>query len=155
MGFDLNKFGQADLMMRTSVLDVPTLAVFFGSDESPKWQVTGLSGEQVALVNEAADRNKNMSALMTALIGGAAQEKAESIKSLMGVNAKDVPEDTAKRIEVLMLGSLDPVCDRETAIKLNEFFPMEFTRITNEIYRLTGEGGEVVGKPEASTETLR
>ena len=154
MSFDANLFLKATINHRESDVKVPALQDFFGKDE-PIFKVKALSGEQIAIVNEAAERNKNLNALMSALVGGSSEQKSAAVKSLMGVGSDEVPEDTAKRIEVLIMGSVDPVCDRDMAIKINEYFPLDFTKITNEIYRLTGEGGDIVGKPKPSTVTKK
>ena len=72
----------------------------------------------------------------------------EAIKSLIGLS-KDVAADTAKRVEYLMIGSVDPACTQELAVLLCERFGIEFHMLTNKIVQLTGKG-QVPGKQPPS-----
>jgi hypothetical protein len=50
---------------------------------------------------------------------------------------------------MLVIGSVDPRIELETAIKLCKVFPVEFMQLTNKITVLTGQGS-VPGKPRSS-----
>lgn len=119
----------------------------------PVWKIRGLTGVEVARSNEAMDRNKNIAAILKGLIAVNAQEKIDAIKKLIGIDEK-VPNDIAKRIELLTLGSIEPVVDTQMAVKICKVYPIEFYQITNEILTLTGRG-HIPGKPKASGETLK
>lgn len=145
--FDLNKFEQAEISLRTKQIAVPLLKDFFAEGEEPVWNISALTSEDVAILNSAQERNKSVSVLVNAMLGGNSKSKADAIKSAMGVG-DELPEETARGIECLLLGSvdLDPQTHREVAIKIAAFYPTVFTKLTNEIYSLSGEGGLIEGK---------
>lgn len=145
MPFDINKFSQAEIQHFEKDVDVPNLDYFFAEDEQPVWRVRSISGYESAKVNEAAERNAGIADLVVALSSGNGKEKSEAIQKSLGIS-DDVPTEVAKRIEILMLGSINPECDRDTAIKLATYFPLEFNKLTSEILLLTGQGGDIVGK---------
>lgn len=97
-------------------------------------------------MNEAQQRNKAVESLIGAAVSASMADKADAIKSMMGIGG-ELPDDTARRIEALILASVAPECDRETAIKISVYFPTVFSKLTDKIFYLSGEGAEVVGKP--------
>lgn len=152
--FDANKFKQTELKQRTSAVPVPLLKDFFTTKDEPTWTVRALSGEDVAIMNEAQKRNQAMESLIGAAVSASMADKADAIKSMMGLG-DNLPDDTARRIEALILGSVEPICDRELAVKISVYFPTDFINLSEEIFKLSGQGGEVVGKRASSTRKTR
>jgi len=148
MNFDSKKFLNAQFTPSSEKVKVPSLKAFFDGGECV-WEVRGLTGKELGKVNEAAEKNKNVSALLEGLISTSSKEKAASIKKLVGTVGDDAPQDIARRIEQLVLGSVDPVVDIEIALKLCEEMPVVFFELTNKITILTGKGS-VLGKPKPS-----
>ena len=157
MEFDLNKFNSSSFSPREEAVPVPDLAAFFtgepeqdenGKPKPPVWKVRGLTGEELARVNEAKERNRNRLAVAEGL-AGSDDEVAKAIQELIGHNDK-VPDDLAKRLEMLVLGSVEPQCSQQLAVKLSQAFPVEFYLLTGRITQLTGQGS-VVGKPKRSS----
>lgn len=146
--FDSKKFLQTQFVPRETIVPVPDMKDFFQEDEKPEWKVRGLTGVELAHTNEAVTRNKDVAAILEGLISSNNQEKIESVKQLVGIDSK-VPNDIAKRIELLVIGSTNPVVDTEIAVKICSVFPVEFYEITNKITLLTGQG-HVPGKPKPS-----
>jgi hypothetical protein len=99
---------------------------------------------------EAAGRNKNIAAILEGLMSPEAKEKSLAVKELLGVGDA-VPDDIAKRLEHLALGSVDPPCPLDLAVRLCTSFPIEFYTLTNKIMELTGKG-QVPGKQPPSGE---
>jgi hypothetical protein len=64
---------------------------------------------------------------------------------------KDTPGEIAKRLEMLVMGSVAPAVSLPVAVKLAEAFPIEFLQLTNEISDLTGRGADLV-KPQAASQ---
>lgn len=148
MGFDAKKFSKTKFSPRTEDVPVPDLKEFFAEGEAPVWKIRGLTGQELGQANEAADRNKNMIAILAGLASRSEKEVTNSVKELLGVGG-NTPDDVAKRIEHLVLGSVDPVCTQELAVRLCTVFPIEFFQITNKIYQITGQG-QMPGKPKPS-----
>jgi hypothetical protein len=149
--FDLKRFKQAKWRPRTEDVPVPDLRDFFNGlpeGETPVWKVRGLTGKELALANEAANRNKDLVALVGKMAGGTSKEKAAAVAEAYGLDADTTP-DLAKRIYMLEVGSEEPQIDLELAKIFCKAFPVEFYEITNKISRLTGEG-HIPGKPQAS-----
>lgn len=153
MGFDAKKFSKTKFQHRTEEIPVPDLAEFFPEGEAPVWKVRGLTGQELGMANEAADRNKEIVGIISGLTSRSDKEITEAVKQLIGV-AGNTPTDIAKRIEHLRMGSVDPVCTQELAVRLCETFPIEFYQISNAIVRLTGQG-QMPGKQKASGTTER
>jgi hypothetical protein len=58
--------------------------------------------------------------------------------------------EIAKRLEMLVMGSVSPEVTLPVAVKLAEAFPVEFLELTNAITTLTGQGFDM-GKPQAAS----
>lgn len=152
-GFDLKKFRNAKFEPRFEDVPVPDLKDFFGEGaEAPVWRVRGLTGHELGKVNEAAERNRNVAAILEALLSTSSDDKAEAVKKLVGLD-DSVPQDIARRLEMLALGSVDPEADLELAVKLCTHFPIEFFSLTNAITKLTGQGAEIKKKRNSSGAT--
>jgi len=150
-GFDAKKFLKTKWTPRTEEVPVPDLAAFFPDGAKAAWKVRGLTGHELGRSNEAAERNRNVAAILEGLASGAAKEQTEAVKELLGVGGS-TPQDIAKRLEHLVLGSVDPPCTPDLAIRLCETFPVEFFQLTNRIVQLTGQG-QLPGKQPPSGET--
>ena len=148
MGFDAKQFVKTRFQAREARVPVPELKPFFGKKEKPRWTVRGLTGHELGRANEAAERNRNTAALVEGLLSAAGKKKTEALRGLLGLDGA-TPPDIAKRIEILIMGSVDPECDLDLALKLCETFPVEFYLLTNKILELTGRG-HAPGKPTPS-----
>jgi hypothetical protein len=151
MPFDIKQFKTAKFEIREGLVKVPDLAPFFPEGEEAVWKIRGLTGVELGRVNEAAERYRNIGAILEGLISSGAAEKVESIKKLVGMG-NDTPADIVRRMDMLVVASVSPEVDEELAVKLCEKFPVEFFDITNEITKLTGQG-HILGKPKPSGET--
>ena len=136
---DLKKFMAAKFEPRTQAVDVPDLAMWFPEDTPAVITVRGLTGEELARVNEAAAKNRNMAGIVDALASASAPDKAEAIKEAIGIS-DSVPDDLAKRIEQLVFGCVEPKFDQPAAVKFFQVFPVEGYILSNAIMRLTGQG---------------
>lgn len=150
MNFDSKKFLKTKWAPRTEDCPVPDLQMFFPEGVKAVWKVRGLTGQELGRANEAAERNKNVGAILERIAGGDSKDKAKAVLELAGVDVK-APDDIAKRIEIITMGSVDPVCPQDLAVRMCEAFPIEFYQITNMILRLTGQG-QLPGKQKASGE---
>lgn len=145
MPFDVKAFKKAKFEPRVAYVPVPDLKDFFAADEKPLWKVRSLSGHEMGLINEAADRNKNIGAVIEGIISSIAKDKVDAIKSSLGLT-DDTPAEIVRRIEMLSRASLNPEIDSETAVKFCKNFPVEFYEITTAILKITGKGSEVKRK---------
>ena len=150
MGFDTKKFQKAKFIHRTEDVPVPDLKEWFGPDEPAVWKVRGLEGSELGYVNETAQRNKNIGAILEGLISSDDQAKIQGVKDMLGM-AGNTPEDIARRLEMLVIGSVDPKVEMDLAVKLCKVFPIEFFQLTNKITQLTGQG-QTWGKQKGSGE---
>lgn len=154
-GFNASGFMQAKLTPRTNSVPVPALADWFGGDAaSAAWTVRGLTGNELARVNEAEQRNRKESALIEALADGSKSEIVGEMQRVLG-RTNDTQPDIARRLELLTLGSVDPECSEELAVRLCERYPVAFYELTNAVLELTGRGSETEKKPVPSTETRK
>lgn len=149
MPFNVEAFESAEFSPRQKSVSVPALAGFFDSPPY-EWTVRGLTAAEIHRAMEAAQRNRDLGKVAEAISRGGVQ--VQEIRDALGLSEK-VPGEIAKRIDMLAIGSVDPVISQTVAVKLAEAFPIEFLQLTNTITELSGEGAEM-GKPEpASQET--
>lgn len=153
MSFDVKKFQNTKFIQRTEDVKVEALKSFFDEKEQPVFKVRNLSGEELGRVNQAVQKHKNTAAILDGLLSNIDKEKIEAIKASLGSTDK-TPDDIARRLEMLILGCVDPKLDMQACVKLCKFFPIEFYDLTNTITRLTGLGSEL-GKPKPSGKTKK
>lgn len=144
MGFDISKFDQTQFSERIKEISVPDLAPFFSEGEEPVWKVRGLTAEDIARTREAVERNRVARAeIISAQERGASEAVTTAMKTLLGISSLDtVPDDHVRHLNTVVLGSISPKIQLEHAVKLANVYPIVFTEIYNEIYRLTGLGHE-------------
>lgn len=151
MGFDKAKFEEAKLQPRIANELVPDLKEFFEKDEKPLWKVRGLTGEEMAHVNEAVKLNRDLVALIQGLISADTEAKIKAIKESIGLS-DEVPDDLARRISLLQHGSIEPQCSQPMSVRVARTFPVVFFQLTNKILELTGLG-HTLGEQSASGQT--
>lgn len=149
MPFDSERFERAKFEARRTKVPVVALAPFFGDDESPEWEVRGLSSVELHRALEAGRRQSSVETIVKAIAANG--DQAAAVRKALGLS-KDVPGEMAKRLEMLVMGSISPAITLPQAVKLAEAFPIEFLTITNEITDLTGRGFDLV-KPQAASQT--
>lgn len=151
--FDSIMFRQAQFNPRRATVTLPAMACFFEAGDAPDFVVRQLTGYELAKCQEAVSMNRGVSALVAGLVGDDNAEKIEQIRKTLGVS-DSVPDEIAKRIEMLVIASVEPAMDREMVVKLCANFPVEFYQLTTEITRLTGEGAELGELRVSGAETI-
>lgn len=151
MGFDAKEFLRTKWTPRTEDVPVPDLKDFFPEGEKLLWKVRGLTGVELGRVAEAAERNKNVETIIEMVGSEYSKEKIAAIKEMLGLGGS-VPQDVAKRLEYLVIGSVDPKCTLDLAVRICEVRALDFYRLTNSIKDLSGQG-HVPGKQPPSGET--
>lgn len=149
--FDLNRFEQAKFESKKARVAVEALAPFFDEGETPEWEVRGLTASELHTALEAEKRQSSIDNIVKAIATKADQAKA--IRQALGI-AGDTPGEIAKRLEILVAGSVSPKIELSAAVKLAEAFPVEFLMLTNKIIELTGQGADLV-KPSAASPTIQ
>ena len=139
MPFESKKFTRTKFTPRTEGVLVPDLRQFFPDGEEAVWTVRGLTGAEIGRAAEATDRSKQAAAILEGLLSASSKEQTDAVKDILGLGGV-TPQDIAKRIEHLVIASVDPKCTVDMAVKLSEAFPVEFFQITNKIMELTGKG---------------
>jgi hypothetical protein len=150
MGFDRAAFMKAQWEERISEYPVndPDLIGFFDKEEKPIWTVRSMTGVEIGKANEAAQKQNISDAVLEGFMSRRSKEVKDAVKGLLGTD-KVVPEDIAKRIEHLMVASVEPKCDLDLALLVCKAKPLFFLQVTNEITRVTGMG-MVPGKQKPS-----
>lgn len=124
--FLVDSFRAADFSPRTAEVSLPDLARWF--DGPPLWKVRGLTASECACCDILAYGGR-------ARLAEAAKLSDDSSPAFL-----EVPATIAVRIEYLIAGSVDLVCDYAIARKLSEVYPIEFLTLTLKIIELTGLG---------------
>ncbi len=149
MTFNLDKFERAKFAPRTERVPVEALASFFADGAPAEWEVRGLSASELNNAMEAGKRQHSIETVVKAMANGG--DQVEAVRKALGLT-KDTPGEVAKRLEMLVSGSVNPTIKLTAAVKLAECFPIEFLQLTNKITELTGKGAELV-KPSAASQT--
>lgn len=139
--FNKNAFLKAKYIPRTEEVVVDGLAMWFEEDEKPVWLVRGLTSSEMATCNEAVAASLTKANVVEALASTKGQ--VDSIRATLGINTDNTPSETVKRLQQLVLGTIEPVLDAGGAMLLAERHPVEFYMITNSITVLTGLGMDV------------
>ena len=150
MPFSADKFDRAEFVARVARVPVPALAPFFDDGEEPVFEVRGLSANELHRAIDAAKRQHSIESVVKAL--AASGDQAQAVRKALGLTA-DTPGEIAKRLEMLVSGSVVPKLDLPAAVRLAEHYPIEFLALTNEITELTGKGFDLVKPPAASQAT--
>ena len=150
MAFNAEKFERSKFEARRAKVPVPALSDFFDEGETPEWEVRGLSAVELHKAMEAGKRQGSIEAIVKAI--AANQDQAGAVRKALGLT-KDTPGEIAKRLEMLVMGSVAPAVSLPVAVKLAEAFPIEFLQLTNEISDLTGRGADLV-KPQAASQPM-
>lgn len=137
---DIKKFMNTNFIRRTGEIEIAELKEFFKDNEKPIFKLQGLTGEELAQVNAAVDKHRNLGKLLEGLLSGDAKEKVDAIKESMGITEK-TPADMVRRIELFVRGVYSPKVDQNFAVKFAKNFPVDFYTVTNQISNLTGRGG--------------
>jgi hypothetical protein len=146
--FSVERFQSAEYQPRTERVLVPPLAEFFDDGEAAEFVIRGLSASELQRAVEAGQRQGSIETVVKAI--SSKQDQVDTIRKALGMS-KDTPGEIAKRIEMLVLGSVSPALEHAAAVKVAEVCPIEFYDITNKIVALTGQGGSRV-KPQPSSQ---
>ncbi|RLA02156.1 MAG: hypothetical protein DRQ47_07150 [Gammaproteobacteria bacterium] len=138
-GFNKNQFIKQAFKPRTEVVPVPSLADWFDKGSKPEWTVRSLTGNEMAIAQEALAKSKNVAAIAEALLSSKQSDKIEALKEFVGT-ADSVHEQVSKRLEMLVFGSVKPEIDMSIAVKIADNFPIEFAILSTKILQLTGLG---------------
>jgi hypothetical protein len=147
--FNAKDFAKAQFAPRTAELSLPALADYFDGD--PVWTVRGATASEIAKMLEAGAKQNNIDNIIKAI--AANKDKVNEIREAVGI-VSDTPADIVKRLEQLVMCSVEPVIELPIAVKLADAFPVEFYMLTNKITELTGQGMDVK-KSKASGKTLK
>jgi len=139
---DLTKFEQASFKDREESVPVPELKDFFPEDEKPVWVIKGLTAHELSIVTNAVTANAGREKLLSAIIAGSSEEKVDAIRQAMSIIkvSDNIPDDLCKRHATIVMGSVNPVCSEEMAVKLGMNFPTILFQLSQKIYALTGLG---------------
>jgi hypothetical protein len=149
--FNNKAFMRQQFENRTHDVPVSELVAWFDEDADPIFTVRGLTFEELSKADAAADNSATMLNLVASLSTKDGKAIAEGIKDAFGVG-QETPTNMIKRINHLVMGSVQPEIDEQFAVKLASTFPVEFTQLTNKIVELTGKGF-LPGKAKSSTTT--
>ena len=157
MSFDLKRFNSTKLAIRTKEVDVPALKPFFDEDEKPVFVVKGISGEELARVNEQVYINAGAQKAIELAQQKGAQAGVEAVRTLLGGFSDNVPDTHVRNINIVHLGCVEPKLERPDVVRLAQNYPIEFSILSQEILKLTGQGATIdqvkstaSGKTEAS-----
>jgi hypothetical protein len=141
MSFNVEKFDAAQVTIVTKTIPVPELKAFF-EDEIPEWEIRCLTGTELFVANEAASVASKTKVIIEAIASGSDAGLKKGLETFLNKNDEMVPEELVRRHKLLEFGSIPP-CPENICVKLAHNKPTTFTKITNEIIKLTGDGADL------------
>ena len=151
MNFDIKEFERLELKQKEEEFEANELRLLFPNipkDERIVIKIRALTGAEFYKVSEMHKPNQFALMLIKALEEGNINEGAEAIKEAL--NKADQNPEYKFRIEVLVLGTVEPRFNHAQAVKLFQHFPVVAHRITERILELTGSGSELKKKKQDS-----
>jgi len=143
--FDQDKFNTANFIMPTKKISVPELKAFFPDDTEPEaliWEVKGMTGNELAIVNEAVATYGKTKAIIEAIASNSNSSLKKGLENFLNKSDDNLAEDLIRRHKTLQFGSVEEITE-ETCVRLAQFKPTIFYNLTNEIIHLTGDGASV------------
>ena len=114
MGFDIEKFENANFKDRIETVPVPRLKRFFKlkKGEEPVWIIRGLTGFESALARQEVSENQSakIQKILEAIGSKLPKTVADAVKAMAIEDEEDVPDDLVQRYLWLERCSVDPVC---------------------------------------------
>ena len=152
--FDTKKFQKTKFIHRTKQVLVPDLVHFFDEGDQALWEVRGLEFNEISVCNNQVGSQDAIKALLQALGNkqADADETTQAIQSALQINTEDPTDETKRRVQHLIIGSVNPQIDYDIANKLAASFPIVFKQLTDEILTLSGQGQDME-KPMPSGKT--
>lgn len=152
MSFNTTQFLKEEFSPRTEDVKVPGLKTWFDEGEDPVFTVRALTGHELANADAASKKMQTGGKLLESFMTGSTEEKIESIKQQLGLST-EVPAESAKRMEMLVIATVEPKLTMEVASSMVLNFPIEFYMVTNTISKITGMGAVSEAKPISSGQT--
>lgn len=137
MPLDTDVFVATTFQPRQAEIPLPGLKQWSDDGQVPVWKVRGLTGQEWWKCREAVDNRKDIVQVLSNFIGGDAAEVANALKERF---CSESAADLSFRIEILLLASLDPICNREMAAKFCKYCLAEFKSVTEEIIKISWQG---------------
>ena len=145
MPFNTKLFMRDKFKPRTAEVSLPDLADWFGEGEPPVWVVRSLDAAELARAEDAASKNSRIKSVIDALDGLSQSDKVAELRDSLGLT-DNTPAEVVKRLEHLVMGSVEPEISLDVAVKLASVRPVEFYQLTTQIMALTGKGQEAEKK---------
>ena len=148
--FDISAFSREKYEPREAEISFKIPVPGSGSPEPVEqvFVVKGLTAEELAKIDQIVDNNKNLQALLDAVVradSGDIKARLDAIKDLAGMS-NDVPASHVKKLAIFRAGCVNPEFGQADAVKFAKVHPIEFIIISNKIYELTGLGQQVKKK---------
>jgi hypothetical protein len=152
MAFDLEAFRRAEFAPRTKRIAVQSeaLAAFFPEGVTPEWEIKTLDASELNRALNAKENHKKIREVLDAIESGS--DVTAALRREMGLD-QATPAEVAKRMELLVAGSVEPKINLADAVKIARVAVVDFTFITNEITKLTGMGYDYAKPPAVLPET--
>jgi hypothetical protein len=153
--FNVKKFMSENFSYREKEIEgvEPDLKNYnYGKKGKAKFKVRGLTGIELATVRDAVSQNQDIESLIEMLGSNISRDKVDAFKDAFGMSGK-APADWVRRVAILRLGCVDPEMQQDEVVKFGETFPITFSKLTDEIMILSGQGK--LGESTASGATRK
>jgi len=142
MAIDYEAIDSANITFPTKKIPVPMLKAFFPEGEEPVWEIKSLTGMELAMVEESAERVKVLKGAMEAFAKGTVKGFKDGYDELLNQNAEATPESYMRWISLVRYGSVPP-CPEHIAVKLAHSSGGMLRRLAHEIAIMSAMGANL------------
>jgi len=141
MAFDADKFDAAQTNFPTKKIPVPTLKRFFEDGEDPVFEIKSLTGVELAIVEESANKLARLRGAMEAIARDTVKGFKEGYEELLNGDV-ETPETYMRWITLVRLGTV-PQLPEHIVVKLAFAQPGVLRRLAHEISILSATGADM------------
>lgn len=154
MGFDIDKFKQAQFEFREKEVPVPNLKSFFDKNEKAVFKIRNLTALEIHRSRQAVLDAVDLEGIVERIAGGTAKDKIMAVVESLGFG-DGLPDSYVRNLRVLQYGTLEPELDLELCKKIADSYSTTFEMLVKEIERITGLGKTVkeLGESKPSGKT--
>ena len=142
MAIDYDALDAANITFPTKKIPVPMLKGFFPEGETPEWEIKSLTGMELAMVEESADRVKALKGAMESFAKGTVKGFKDGYDELLNTKADATPESYMRWISLVRYGSV-PQCPEHIAVKLAHSNGGMLRRLAHEIAMMSAMGANL------------
>jgi hypothetical protein len=130
MSSEIKKTKKTKFAPLTAERTFPELGFFFPEGTPPTFTLRSLTKEELSQVEEAAIRGRDRASALEAKFDDNGKKELVTLRKRLGIPGDGFSENYLKCLELVILGTVTPKLDHETALRLVMTFPFTFLSLS-------------------------